>query len=93
MPWAVIFPLVDNQTRHPSQIYEAFLEGILLFLILNLIIRKMSYKKGECAALFLIFYSIFRIISEFFREPDLQIGYIFKLFKYGIFIKFFYVWY
>ena len=39
------FPQIDNQTRHPSQIYEAFLEGILLFLILNLIIRKISYKK------------------------------------------------
>ena len=86
--WAVIFPQIDNQTRHPSQIYEAFLEGILLFLILNLIIRKISYKKGECAALFLIFYSVFRIISEFYREPDLHIGYILNYFSMGSLLSF-----
>ena len=45
LPWAVIFPLVDNQGRHPSQIYEAFLEGVLLFLILNFIIKKNLIKK------------------------------------------------
>ena len=72
------FSNIDNQGRHPSQIYEAVLEGALLFLILNLIIKKSFYKKGECAALFLLFYSIFRIIAELFREPDLQIGYIFN---------------
>ena len=86
--WAVIFPQIDNQTRHPSQIYEAFLEGILLFLILNLIIKKISYKKGECAALFLIFYSVFRIISEFYREPDLHIGYILNYFSMGSLLSF-----
>ncbi len=86
--WAVIFPQVDNQTRHPSQIYEAFLEGILLFLILNLIIRKITYKKGECAALFLIFYSVFRIISEFYREPDLHIGYILNYISMGSLLSF-----
>ena len=75
LPWAVIFPIVDSQGRHPSQIYEALLEGVLLFIILNLIIRKSLYKKGECAAFFLIFYSIFRVLAEFFREPDLQIGF------------------
>tara|TARA_Y100000768_G_C23834914_1_gene613200 strand:+ start:53 stop:832 length:780 start_codon:yes stop_codon:yes gene_type:complete len=77
LPWAVTFPLVDTRGRHPSQIYEAILEGAILFLILNFVLRKISYKKGKCASLFLIFYSIFRITSEFFREPDLQIGYIF----------------
>ena len=45
LPWAVIFPLVDDQGRHPSQIYEALLEGALLFLILNFIVKKMSYIK------------------------------------------------
>ena len=83
LPWAVIFPAVDYQGRHPSQIYEALLEGVLLFLILNLIIRKMSYKKGKCAALFLMLYSVFRVFSEFFREPDLQIGYIFNYISMG----------
>ena len=89
LPWAVIFPLIDNFGRHPSQIYEAFLEGVLLFLILNFIIKKMPYKKGECAALFLIFYSLFRIFSEFFREPDLQIGYIFNYVSMGSLLSFF----
>ena len=63
LPWAIIFPLVDGQPRHPSQIYEAFLEGILLFLILNIFIRTSIYIKGKVASLFLILYSIFRLIS------------------------------
>ena len=89
IPWAVIFPLVDNQGRHPSQIYEALLEGAFLFLILNLIIIKTSYKKGACAAIFLIFYSIFRVFSEFFREPDIQVGYIFNYISMGSLLSFF----
>ena len=89
IPWAVIFPLVDNQGRHPSQIYEALLEGALLFLILNLIMIKTSYKKGVCAAIFLIFYSIFRVVSEFFREPDIQVGYIFNYISMGSLLSFF----
>ena len=88
LPWAVIFPLVDSQGRHPSQIYEAIMEGAILFLILNLIVRKIAYKKGECAALFLVFYSIFRVISEFYREPDLQIGYIFNYVSMGSLLSF-----
>ena len=88
LPWAVIFPLVDNQSRHPSQIYEALLEGVLLFLILNLKIRNISYIKGKCASLFLIFYSIFRILSEFYRQPDIQIGYIFGFFSMGSLLSF-----
>ena len=89
LPWAVTFPLVDDQGRHPSQIYEAFLEGVLLFLILQLIIKKASYKRGECAAIFLIFYSIFRIFTEFFREPDLQIGYILNYISMGSLLSIF----
>ncbi len=88
LPWAVIFPSIDSQPRHPSQIYEAILEGFLLFLILNFLIRKMPFKKGKCAALFLVYYSIFRFISEFFREPDLQIGYIFSYISMGSFLSF-----
>ena len=89
LPWAVTFPLVDSQARHPSQIYEGLLEGVILFLILNFKIKNISYNKGECAALFLVYYSIFRIISEFFREPDLQIGYIFNLISMGSLLSFF----
>ena len=89
LPWAVTFPLVDGQGRHPSQIYEAILEGVLLFIILQLTVRKMSYKRGECAAVFLLLYSIFRIFSELFREPDLQIGYIFNFVSMGSLLSFF----
>ena len=89
LPWAVIFPFIDDFGRHPSQIYEALLEGALLFLILNLIIKNMPYKRGGCAAAFLIFYSLFRIFSEFFREPDLQIGYIFNYVSMGSLLSFF----
>ena len=89
LPWAVTFPLVDNQGRHPSQIYEAILEGVLLFLIMNLIIRKIPYKRGICASLFLVYYSIFRITSEFYREPDLHIGYILNFISMGSLLSIF----
>ena len=88
LPWAVTFIQIDNQPRHPSQIYEAVLEGVLLFLIMNFLIKKISFKKGKCAALFLVFYSLFRIIAEIFREPDLQIGYIFSYISMGSFLSF-----
>ncbi len=88
LPWAVIFPSIDSLGRHPSQIYEALLEGLLLFIILNLIIKKFPYRKGVCASLFLIFYSIFRIISEFFREPDTHIGYLINYISMGSLLSF-----
>ena len=81
--WSVTFPSVDNISRHPSQIYESLLEGVLLFLILIYIIYKKNYPTGVCAFLFLILYGLFRIISEQFREPDLQIGYIFGSISMG----------
>ena len=89
VPWSVIFPAFDKLTRHPSQLYEALLEGIVLFIILNKIIFKKIYSKGTCSCLFLVFYGIFRIISEFFREPDVQLGYIFNLFSMGTFLSLF----
>ena len=64
--WGVIFPAVDKLPRHPSQLYEAFLEGIILFFILNIFIFKKNYKTGTCSYLFLINYGIFRVFSEFF---------------------------
>ena len=84
----VIFPNFGVLPRHPSQIYEAFLEGAVLFLILNIIIFKKEYRLGKCSYLFLILYGIFRIISEFFREPDSQVGYIFNLFSMGSVLSF-----
>ena len=81
--WAVIYPSIDMLARHPSQIYEAVLEGLLLFLILNILIFNRRYKIGSSSYLFLIFYGTFRIICEFFREPDIQIGYLFNIFSMG----------
>jgi len=76
-PWSVEFVLIDNIRRHPSQLYEAFFEGIILFFILQYFFRKDYLKKpGKISALFLIFYSLFRFLTEFFRSPDPQIGYL-----------------
>jgi len=75
--WSVKFLAIDNIARHPSQIYEAILEGVILFVLLNYIAKKNIFSKpGVISSLFLIFYSIFRFVAEFFRVPDTQIGYI-----------------
>lgn len=81
--WSVIFPQIDMMPRHPSQLYEALLEGLLLFIILNTVIFRENYKIGKCSCLFLIFYGTFRIFSELFREPDFHIGYIFDFLSMG----------
>ena len=88
MPWSVIFPNVDMMPRHPSQIYEAILEGIILFLIVNFFINKKEYIIGTCSYVFLISYGALRIVSEFFREPDLQLGYIFNIASMGAILSF-----
>tara|TARA_A100001015_G_scaffold306671_1_gene401331 strand:- start:353 stop:1135 length:783 start_codon:yes stop_codon:yes gene_type:complete len=77
VPWAVVFVKIDNLSRHPSQLYEAILEGMILFLIL-LYFRKKYYlrKAGFISSLFLILYSFFRFVIEFYREPDVQLGYL-----------------
>jgi len=86
--WSVIFPTIDDLPRHPSQLYEAMLEGVVLLLILNSLIFRQKYKMGTCSYLFLIYYGVFRIISEFFRQPDAQIGYLFNLFSMGTLLSF-----
>ena len=81
---AVIFEKVDTVSRHPSQLYEAFFEGIILFILLNLIYKKyINHKPGVLSALFLIFYSIFRFIIEFTREPDVHLGLVFMELSQG----------
>ncbi|SHF14599.1 phosphatidylglycerol:prolipoprotein diacylglycerol transferase [Kaistia soli DSM 19436] len=77
MPWAMVFPNADGQPRHPSQLYEAALEGVVLFVVLRLLThRQLRLKQpGYVAAVFAIGYGLARIVSEFFREPDIQIGY------------------
>jgi len=75
--WSVQFTLIDNIKRHPSQLYEALFEGIILFFILGYFFKKNYLKKpGQISGLFLIFYSLFRFFVEFFRLPDSQVGYL-----------------
>ena len=77
VPWSVIFVKVDNLSRHPSQLYEAILEGFILFVILMYFKNKDYLKKpGLISGLFLIFYSIFRFFIEFVRVPDEQLGHL-----------------
>ena len=77
VPWGVKFINIDNHLRHPSQLYEAGLEGILLFLILFVLANNNYLKiRGFISSLFLILYSTFRFFIEFLREPDVQIGYL-----------------
>ena len=90
IPWAVIFPDGGNVPRHPSQIYEAILEGMILFILINfLAIKKNLFlKPGYISGVFLISYSILRIFSEIFREPDMQLGYFLNYFSMGIMLSF-----
>jgi phosphatidylglycerol:prolipoprotein diacylglycerol transferase len=80
VPWGMVFPGGGPLPRHPSQLYEAFLEGFLLFLVLWFLKEKLrppsSWPAGSMGALFLILYGFFRIFAEFFREPDAQLGFI-----------------
>ena len=77
VPWSVQFIRVDSLYRHPSQIYEAILEGIVLFLILIYFLNKEKFKTpGKLSSLFLILYSTFRFIVEYYRVPDEQLGYL-----------------
>ncbi len=84
-PFAMIYPEIDLQPRHPSQLYEAFLEGIILFIILLTYFNKTKSDPtiGKISGLFLILYGTFRILIEFLREPDTQIGLIFNIASMG----------
>ena len=73
MPWAVIFPNVDQQPRHPSQLYEFALEGVVLFVLLWLYSARPR-PRGAVSACFLIGYGVFRFVVEFTREPDSYLG-------------------
>lgn len=77
--WAVRFPSGGYLPRHPSQLYEACLEGLLMFVILNCLwmLPKVRERKGVVSALFVILYGCFRTIVEQFREPDAQLGFFF----------------
>ncbi len=85
--WGIIYPQIDDVPRHPSQLYECFLEGIILFIILNLIYFKKNYKTGTASYAFLFFYGIFRFISEIFREPDAHLGFLIGSLSMGMFLS------
>lgn len=74
VPWGVVFP-GEIYSRHPSQIYEAFFEGIILLIIMYLSSRKIK-QTGYNTGIFLVLYHVFRILCELFREPDIQLGFI-----------------
>ena len=77
LPWGVQFVQIDNLLRHPSQLYEAIFEGLILFLIL-IFFRNRGFLNfpGLLSGIFLVFYSLFRFVIEFFRVPDEQLGYL-----------------
>jgi phosphatidylglycerol:prolipoprotein diacylglycerol transferase len=75
VPWAVIYPHVDDQPRHPSEIYEFGLEGICLFILIWCYSSKPR-ATGRVSAVFLMGYAVCRLIAECFRQPDPQLGYI-----------------
>lgn len=79
VPWAFYFPNGGPEPRHPSQLYEAFLEGFVLFFVLLLLVwaGKRLKAPGFIAGTFVLGYGLSRIIVEFFREPDAQLGYLF----------------
>lgn len=77
VPWAMVFPGSDGQPRHPSQLYEAGLEGVALLLLLWIVIARGGLRRdGLVTALFCLGYAAARIAAESFREPDRQIGYL-----------------
>ena len=82
VPWAIIFPEAGPEPRHPSQLYQFALEGVVLFIILNLFWRKHP-PRGAISGMFLLFYGLFRFLVEFVRQPDSQLGLYFQEISMG----------
>ncbi|MCY9808253.1 prolipoprotein diacylglyceryl transferase [Aeromonas caviae] len=82
VPWAIIFPEAGSEPRHPSQLYQFALEGVVLFIILNLFWRKHP-PRGAISGMFLLFYGLFRFLVEFVRQPDSQLGLYFNEISMG----------
>lgn len=81
-PWGMVFPGAGPLPRHPSQLYEFLLEGVVLFTLLWSL-RDRAWKPAVLTALFMILYGVFRFLAEFFREPDPQLGFIAGPFTMG----------
>jgi phosphatidylglycerol:prolipoprotein diacylglycerol transferase len=82
VPWCMVFPSGGPECRHPSQLYEAGLEGALLFVVLWVLSRRPT-PSGTLTWLFVTGYGLCRMIVEFFREPDMHLGYVFGPFSMG----------
>ncbi|MBQ8785692.1 MAG: prolipoprotein diacylglyceryl transferase [Alphaproteobacteria bacterium] len=85
VPWAVRFPSGGFLPRHPSQLYEAVTEGLIIFIVLNLLWKKQNIRKnnGVISALFVIMYGFFRMLMEYYRQPDEQLGFFFGYITMG----------
>jgi phosphatidylglycerol---prolipoprotein diacylglyceryl transferase len=82
LPWAMIFPHGGPDPRHPSQLYQAFFEGLVLFVLMRVLWKKKP-PAGVASAVFLLAYGVVRIAMEFFREPDIQVGFVLGPFTMG----------
>ncbi len=88
VPWAMVFPNGGPLPRHPSQLYEALLEGIVLFIVLNVMIRRGALKRpGTIIGAFALGYGMFRIFCELFREPDVQLGFLWQGLTMGMLLS------
>ncbi len=80
VPWGIIFPNGGSEPRHPSQLYEAFLEGVVLFVVLNTVFwfsKRLQQRTGFLTGLFFLLYGVFRFFLEYTREPDGHLGLIY----------------
>ena len=88
VPWAVIFPNGGPLPRHPSQLYEAFLEGIVLFAVLAVMVRMGALKRpGLILGSFILIYALARVTGEMFREPDPQLGFLWRGLTMGMLLS------
>ncbi|MCL5022851.1 MAG: prolipoprotein diacylglyceryl transferase [Nitrospirae bacterium] len=82
VPWAMVFPQGGPLPRHPSELYEFLLEGVVLFTVLW-VLKDRKWRSGILSSLFLILYGLFRFFVEFFRQPDAQLGFVLGPFTMG----------
>jgi phosphatidylglycerol---prolipoprotein diacylglyceryl transferase len=88
VPWAMIFPTGGPLPRHPSQLYEAALEGLLLLAVLGVLVRCGALKRpGLVSSSFAVVYGVLRIFCEFFREPDVQLGFLWGSLTMGMLLS------
>ncbi len=87
MPWGMVFPGAGSQPRHPSQLYEAFLEGLVLFGVLYFLHRR-KVRSGVPLFCFLLLYGLFRLVVEMFRQPDAHLGFFWGTITMGQLLSF-----